>query len=158
MDNCQVLLLVDNALSHFHNQPSTHETHESNESNSDLDEETSNNSELESANNSHDNHSKHDKHSTDRSKGHYGSGYNQVIVNCWRKTRILSSVSREEIEVAIKNQDMLLEQQEEDVNDLVIDLISQDPEIKSQLNTYLDLSDLHIITEEKLEDLKIIEI
>ncbi|CAG8449552.1 3757_t:CDS:2, partial [Scutellospora calospora] len=64
----------------------------------------------------------------------------QVIVNCWKKTRILSSVSYEEIEVAIKSQDMLLEQQEEDVNDLVIDLTSQDPEIKSQLNTYLDLN------------------
>ncbi|CAG8449545.1 3756_t:CDS:2 [Scutellospora calospora] len=68
---------IDNASSHFHNQPSTHETYELNESNSDLDEKTSNNSELESANNSHDNHSKHGKHSTGRSKGHYGSGYGQ---------------------------------------------------------------------------------
>ncbi|CAG8501241.1 13300_t:CDS:2, partial [Cetraspora pellucida] len=147
----------------------THKTHESNESNSDLDEETSNNSELEvttvsrgnrrgrgqprltrtnqGANNSRGNRGKRGKHSTD-----------QVIVNCWRKTGILSSVSYEEIEVAIKSQDMLLEQQEEDVNDLVIDLTSQDPEIKSQLNTYLDLSNLHIITEEKLEDSEIIEI
>ncbi|CAG8536197.1 3783_t:CDS:2 [Cetraspora pellucida] len=143
LQNRQVLLLVDNALSHFHNQPSTHETYESNESNSDLDEETSNNSELEvttvsrrnrrgrgrprltrtnqGANNSHSNHDKHDKHSIGESKGHYSSGYSQphqIIVNCWRKTRILSSVSHEKIEVAIKSQDMLLEQQEEDVNDL----------------------------------------
>ncbi|CAG8555117.1 1957_t:CDS:2, partial [Cetraspora pellucida] len=33
-----------------------------------------------------------------------------------------------------------------------------DLEIESQLNTYLGLNNLHIITEEKLEDLKIIEI
>ncbi|CAG8646716.1 20747_t:CDS:2 [Dentiscutata erythropus] len=56
-----------------------------------------------------------------------------VIINCW---------------------------QEEDINELVIDLTTQDPdpEIESQLNTYLGLNDLHIITEEKLEDLEIIEI
>ncbi|CAG8734338.1 2156_t:CDS:2, partial [Cetraspora pellucida] len=147
LQNRQVLLLVDNASSHFHNQPSIYETHESNESNSDLNEETSNNSELEvttvsrgnrrgrgrsrltrtnqGANNSHGNCDKCDKHSTGGSKGHYSSGYgqpyvveDQVIVNCWRKTEILSSVSCEEIEIAIKSQDMLLEQQEEDVNDL----------------------------------------
>ncbi|CAG8700848.1 14730_t:CDS:2, partial [Dentiscutata erythropus] len=84
----------------------------------------------------------------------------QTIVNCWRKTGILSSISREEIEVATYNHDMSLEQQEDDVGNLVIDLTSQDPdpEIESQLNTYLDLNDLHIITKEKLEDSKIIKI
>ncbi|RIB28195.1 hypothetical protein C2G38_2158497 [Gigaspora rosea] len=83
-----------------------------------------------------------------------------VIVNCWRKTGILPSVSREKIETAINIQDISSEQQEEDVNDLVIDLTSQDPdpEIEDQLNTYLDLNNLHIITEEKLENSEIIEI
>ncbi|CAG8542261.1 20022_t:CDS:2, partial [Racocetra fulgida] len=155
-----------NVSSHFHNQPNTNQTHESNESNS---EDASNNSKLEvttvsrgnrrgqgwlrltrtnqSANNSHSNcsnHSKHGKHSTGGSKGHYGSGYgqpriifdysnswdavkDQVIVNCWRKTGILSSVSCEEIEVATNN---------------------PDPEIRSQLNTYLDLKIIEIVLDE----------
>ncbi|CAG8691524.1 25944_t:CDS:1 [Dentiscutata erythropus] len=43
---------------------------------------------------------------------------------------------------------------------LVIDLTVQDPdpEIKNQLNTYFKLNDLHIVTEEKLEDSEIVEI
>ncbi|CAG8540426.1 18163_t:CDS:2 [Dentiscutata erythropus] len=84
----------------------------------------------------------------------------QTILNCWRKTGILSSFSYEEIEAATYNQNMLLEQQEENIDNLVIDLTSHNPdlEIKSQLNTYLDLNDSHIITEKKLEDSKIIEI
>ncbi|CAG8695141.1 13004_t:CDS:2, partial [Cetraspora pellucida] len=71
-----------------------------------------------------------------------------------------SMVSHEEIDVAVSGHDMLLEQQEEDVNTLVIDLTSQDPdpEIERQLNTYLDLNNSHILTEEKLEDSEIIEI
>ncbi|CAG8508742.1 9717_t:CDS:2 [Cetraspora pellucida] len=100
-----------------------------------------------SANNSHGSYDKCGKH-------------DQTIVNCWRKTRILSSIFREEIEVTTYNHDISLEQQEDDIGDLVIDLTSQDPdlEIKSQLNTYLDLNDLHIITKKKLKDLEIIEI
>ncbi|CAG8738268.1 14258_t:CDS:2, partial [Cetraspora pellucida] len=99
---------LDNALSHFHNQPNAYKTYKLNELNSNLDEETSNNSELESANNSHSNY---DKYSTGESKDPYSNDAveDQVIVNCWRKTRILPSVSREEIEIAINNQDMLLE-------------------------------------------------
>ncbi|RIB16355.1 hypothetical protein C2G38_2038638 [Gigaspora rosea] len=85
---------------------------------------------------------------------------NSVIVNCWRKTGILVPISREEIEVATDRQNISLEQQEQDIDMLVIDLTVQDPdlEIKNQLNTYLNLNDLHIETEEKLEDSEIVEI
>ncbi|CAG8535259.1 13765_t:CDS:2, partial [Cetraspora pellucida] len=107
-----------------------------------------------STNNSHgsyDKCGKHDKHST---------GRNQTIVNCQRKTGILLSIFCEEIEIATYNHNISLEQQKDDIGDLVIDLTSQDsdPEIKSQLNTYLDLNDLHIITKKKLKDSEIIEI
>ncbi|CAG8761442.1 2663_t:CDS:2, partial [Cetraspora pellucida] len=72
---------------------------------------------------------------------------------------ILPLVSHEEIELATHSQDTLLEQQEQDINTLVVDLISQDlePEIENQLNSYLDLNNLHILTEEKLDDSEIIE-
>ncbi|CAG8474738.1 13992_t:CDS:2, partial [Cetraspora pellucida] len=73
---------------------------------------------------------------------------------------ILPSVSREEIDAAVSIQDALLEQQEQDVDTLIADLTSQDldPEIEHQLNTYLDLNNWPIVTEEKLEDSEIIEI
>ncbi|CAG8557609.1 16485_t:CDS:2, partial [Racocetra fulgida] len=82
------------------------------------------------------------------------------IVNCWRKTGILAPISHEEIEVATNSQDTLLEHQEQDIDVLMIDLTFQDPdpEIRNQLNTYLNLNDLHIITEEKLDNSEIIEI
>ncbi|CAG8728678.1 728_t:CDS:1, partial [Cetraspora pellucida] len=85
---------------------------------------------------------------------------NSVIINCWNKTGILPLVSHEEIELATHSQDTLLEQQEQDINTLVVDLISQDlePEIENQLNSYLDLNNLHILTEEKLDDSEIIEV
>ncbi|CAG8728590.1 2636_t:CDS:1 [Cetraspora pellucida] len=83
-----------------------------------------------------------------------------MIINCWNKTGILSSVSCEEIEVTINSQDILLEQQDNDVNVLVIDLTFQNlsSEIKNQLNEYLDLNNLCIITEDKLKDSEIVEI
>ncbi|CAG8814020.1 3548_t:CDS:1, partial [Cetraspora pellucida] len=76
-----------------------------------------------------------------------------------KKTEILPSVSHEEIDAAVSIQDALLEQQEQDVDMLIVDLTSQnpDPKIKHQLNTYLDLNNLPIVTEKKL-DSKIIEI
>ena len=83
-----------------------------------------------------------------------------MINNCWNKTGILPSVSYEEIELAACTQDAVLEQQEQDISTLVVDLTSQDPdpEIEDQLNTYLDLNNLHIVTEENLDDSEIIEV
>ncbi|CAG8741360.1 5960_t:CDS:2, partial [Dentiscutata erythropus] len=77
-----------------------------------------------------------------------------------KKTRILSFVSYKEIDTAVNNQDALLEQQQQDINALVVDLTSRDldPEIEHQLNTYLDLNSLPILTEKRLEDFEIIEI
>ncbi|CAG8785603.1 15263_t:CDS:1, partial [Dentiscutata erythropus] len=85
---------------------------------------------------------------------------NSVIINCWNKTGILPLVSHEEIEFAAHNQDTILEQQEQDTDMLVVDLTSQDPdpEIENQLNAYLDLNNLHILTEEMLDDSEIIEV
>ena len=80
-----------------------------------------------------------------------------MINNCWNKTGILPSVSHEEIELAACTQDAVLEQQEQDISTLVVDLTSV-PEIEDQLNTYLDLNNLHIITEENLDDSEIIEV
>ncbi|CAG8619840.1 28499_t:CDS:2, partial [Dentiscutata erythropus] len=101
--------------------------------------------------------------STSNSRGNcgkYDNIENSVIVNYWRKTGILASVSHEEIEVATNSQNTLLEQQEQDIDMLVIDLTFQDPnpEIKDQLNIYLNLNDLHITTKERLEDSEIIKI
>ncbi|CAG8610148.1 3379_t:CDS:2 [Cetraspora pellucida] len=83
-----------------------------------------------------------------------------VIINCWNKTEILPSISYKDVKFATNNQDIVLRQQEQDVDTLLIDLTSQDPdpEIKNQLNAYLDLNDLHILTEKKLNDTKIIEV
>ncbi|CAG8501506.1 18667_t:CDS:2 [Dentiscutata erythropus] len=76
------------------------------------------------------------------------------------RTGILLLVFYEKIKVATDNQDTLLEQQEQDIDSLVINLISQDIDldVESQLNIYLNLNSSHIITEKKLEDSKIIEI
>ncbi|CAG8770982.1 3363_t:CDS:2 [Gigaspora rosea] len=85
---------------------------------------------------------------------------NSVINNCWNKTGILPLVSHEKIELATCTQDAVLEQQEQDISTLVVDLTSQDPdpEIEDQLNTYLDLNNLHIVTEKNLDDSEIIEV
>ena len=72
----------------------------------------------------------------------------------------MPSVSYEEIELAACTQDAVLEQQEQDISTLVVDLTSQnpDPEIEDQLNTYLDLNNLHIVTKENFDDSEIIEV
>ncbi|CAG8802483.1 23036_t:CDS:1, partial [Cetraspora pellucida] len=77
-----------------------------------------------------------------------------------KKTGILLSVSYEKIDAAISIQDVLLGQQEQDIDMLIVDLTSQDldPEIEHQLNIYLDLNNLPILIEEKLEDSEIIKI
>ncbi|CAG8753235.1 1237_t:CDS:1, partial [Dentiscutata erythropus] len=66
----------------------------------------------------------------------------------------------EEIKVTADNQDTLLKQQEQEIDSLVIDLISQDIDlnVKSQLNIYLNLNSSYIITEKKLENSEIIKI
>ncbi|CAG8644589.1 3099_t:CDS:2, partial [Cetraspora pellucida] len=71
-----------------------------------------------------------------------------------------NNLSHKEIEFAAHNQDTVLEQQEQDIDMLVVDLTSQnsDPEIENQLNAYLDLNNLHILTEEMLDDSEIIEV
>ncbi|CAG8802891.1 11464_t:CDS:2, partial [Gigaspora rosea] len=78
IQNCQVLLLVDNASSHFHDQTNVPESHESN---SDLDEEISDdNLEPEVTPVLHGNRQgrgRPSKHVTGGSQGHYGSGYGQ---------------------------------------------------------------------------------
>ncbi|CAG8819639.1 3567_t:CDS:1, partial [Gigaspora rosea] len=85
---------------------------------------------------------------------------NSVTNNCWNKTGILLSVSYEEIELVACTQDAVLEQQGQDISTLVVDLTFQDPDLKieDQLNTYLDLNNLYIVTEENLDDSEIIEV
>ncbi|CAG8797451.1 6757_t:CDS:2, partial [Racocetra fulgida] len=91
------LLLVDNAFSYFHNQPNVNELYESNKSNSDSEKISDNELEPETstalcqprlirtnqdASNSHDNcgHGHDCSCSIGRSKGHYGSGYDQPYI------------------------------------------------------------------------------
>ncbi|CAG8748145.1 1011_t:CDS:2, partial [Cetraspora pellucida] len=120
-------------------------------------------------------HSDHRGHGTGDSIGCYSSSYsnpcpipdyssnaieNSVINNCWNKTEILLLVFYEEIKLATCTQDAVLEQQEQNISMLVVDLTSQDPnlEIEDQLNTYLDLNNLYIITEKNLNNSKIIKV
>ncbi|CAG8565357.1 17910_t:CDS:2 [Racocetra fulgida] len=173
IQNCQVLLLVDNAFSHFYNQSNIaniDELYESDESNINSEEEIFDN-DLESKISTSicENRQGHSRprliktnQGLNNSCDNYDNcdNYDSCGSHSSHKDHSTDSISHEEIELATCIQNIVLEQQEQNISTLVVDLTSQDPnlKIKNQLNVYLDLNNLHILTEKKLNDSEIIEV